>query len=171
MAATTATTQALSRDYAALAPRLESATGDRTARMQAAVDVFWDALHDKGVSWIGFYLCDDGDEMLLGPRRNKPACSPIGMHGACGRSFLQRQGLIVRDVRSLGANYVACDPRDQAELVLPLFDDQGRCWGVLDADSFDIGAFSLADARGMEQALLAARLTTRRLDDAEIISV
>ena len=37
------------------------------------------------VSWVGFYFLGEG-EMTLGPRRDKPACSPIGLHGACGRA-------------------------------------------------------------------------------------
>lgn len=156
------------RDYEALAERMRGVSGDRTQRMQAAVDAFWTELGSQGVSWIGFYLCDGGDEMTLGPRRDKPACSPIGMHGACGRSFRSRRGIVVRDVRTLGANYVACDPRDQAELVIPLFDEGGECWGVLDADSFDVGAFDVDDLRGMENVLLAAGLTSRGLREDEI---
>ncbi|MFN0136178.1 MAG: GAF domain-containing protein [Phycisphaerae bacterium] len=156
------------RDYAAIVAGISNLASDRTQRMQATVDAFWAELGAKGVSWIGFYLCDGADEMTLGPRRDKPACSPIGMHGACGRSFRLRRGILVRDVRTLGANYVACDPRDQAELVIPLFDEGGECWGVLDADSFDVGAFDVDDLRGMEKVLLAAGLTSRELRENEI---
>lgn len=131
-------------------------------RMQAFVDAAWPLFCDADVSWIGFYLISaDGREMLLGPRRDKPACSPIGLHGACGQAWRERRTLIVRDVRELGAGYIACDPRDLSELVIPLFDpaDATICWGVLDVDSFSIGAFEEADARGMLEALRAAGLT------------
>ena len=51
--------------------------------MRAAADTFWEHLSPTGISWIGFYTIEPGaDEMLLGPRRDKPACSPIGLHGA-----------------------------------------------------------------------------------------
>ncbi|MGP1309791.1 MAG: GAF domain-containing protein, partial [Phycisphaerales bacterium] len=94
-----------------------------------------------------------------GPRRDKPACSPIGMHGACGKCFLSGETLVVRDVKDLGPNYVACDPRDQSELVVPCVDSGGACWAVLDFDSFDVGAFGDADARGAIHVLEAAGLT------------
>lgn len=148
------------RDYDGLesaAPR----AGGRAARMQAVVDLLWDALHPTGVSWVGFYLHEGRDELVLGPRRDKPACSPIGMHGACGQAFRGGSPLVVADVDELGDNYVACDPRDRSEVVIPLFDPDGRCRGVLDLDSFDVGSFSHEDAEGLTRVLLAARLTSR----------
>lgn len=126
------------------------------------VDLLWDAFHAQGVSWVGFYTCDGGDEMLLGPRRDKPACSPIGLYGACGRAYRERVALVVRDVQALGAGYIACDPRDRSELVVPLFEPDGRCWGVLDMDSFEAGAFDETDAVGANALLHAAGLTSGR---------
>jgi putative methionine-R-sulfoxide reductase with GAF domain len=68
--------------------------------------------------------------------------------------------LIVTDVANLRAGYIACDPRDRSEAVIPLFEPGGQtCWGVLDADSFDIGAFSERDVEGMLSVLVAAGLT------------
>lgn len=146
------------RDYQSIARSLDT-RGDRAARMQQVVDALWDALAPTGVSWVGFYLYDGRDELELGPRRDKPACSPIGLHGACGKSFRERRPLIVRDVRELGTAYVACDPRDQSEVVLPLFDAAGSCWGVLDLDSHALGAFANDDVSGLELVLRAANLT------------
>ncbi|TWT44787.1 Free methionine-R-sulfoxide reductase [Phycisphaerae bacterium RAS1] len=148
---------ASSRPYADIAARLTT-SGDRASRMQAVVDALWDALHDKGVSWVGFYLHEGADELTLGPRRDKPACSPIGLHGACGKAFLSRQPLVVRDVAELGANYIACDPRDRSEVVIPVFDERGRCWGVLDVDSHEVGAFDERDVQGLRAVLAAAGL-------------
>ena len=134
--------------------------GLREQRMQVFVDAVWNALHDQGVSWVGFYLDHDNDELVLGPCRNKPACSPIGMHGACGQSFRSGEPLVVRDVADLGAEYIACDPRDRSEVVIPLSDTDGRRWGVLDVDSFEVGAFSDHDVTGLLDLLRAAQLTT-----------
>ncbi len=146
------------RRYEPMAQRL-TCMGDRRQRMQRVVDVLWDALHDTGVSWVGFYLYESGDELVLGPRRDQPACSPIGLHGACGQAFRRRQPLVVRDVKDLGDNYVACDPRDQSEVVIPLLDEDGRCWGVLDLDSHAVGAFDDRDVIGLTQVLHAAGLS------------
>ena len=96
--------------------------------------------------------------MILGPRRDKPACSPIGLHGVCGKALLSKETLIVRDVKELGDDYIACDPRDQSEIVIPLIDEHGICWGVLDIDSYEIGAFDKSDLRGLSVLLRTAEL-------------
>ena len=147
------------RPYEEVRAALGNLTGDREARMQAVVDALWDALHATGVSWVGFYLHEGEDELLLGPRRDGPACSPISLQGACGQAFTGKEPLVVRDVAELGENYIACDPRDRSEVVLPLFDESGTCWGVLDLDSHEVGAFSDADVAGLQSILLAAGLT------------
>ena len=147
------------RPYNTLAKRFGELRGTRDERMRAFVDLAWDAMHPTGVSWLGFYLHQGKDELILGPRRDKPACSPIGLHGACGQAFLSRQPLVVRDVAELGANYIACDPRDRSEVVIPLFDEGGECWGVLDLDSYDVGAFADDDVAGLTLVLRAAGLT------------
>lgn len=159
------------RDYHALADRLRPGV-PRAAAMQAVADALWPALSTAGVSWAGFYLHsrhpDRGDELILGPRRDKPACSPIGMHGACGRCFRSGRPLIVTDVANLGDGYIACDPRDRSEVVLPLFElaaaeaGAGPCWGVLDLDSHEPGAFDARDVLGLQRVLEAAGLTARR---------
>lgn len=148
----------IDRDYDAVA-RLVSPCGDRAARMQAVVDLLWQHLRGAGVSWLGFYLHAGGDELILGPRRDKPACSPIGLHGACGQAFRSRRPLVVRDVAELGPHYIACDPRDRSEVVLPLLDADGTCWGVFDADSHELAAFSEGDVAGIHRVLRAAGLT------------
>jgi L-methionine (R)-S-oxide reductase len=149
----------VARDYAAVAVRLDT-SGDREARMRRVADALWDAFSSKGVSWIGFYLKVAGkDEMVLGPSRDKPACSPIGLHGCCGRSYLERRAIVVEDVASLGAGYIACDPRDRSEAVVPLFEKDGTCWGVLDADSYEVGAFGEADVRGLRDVVVRAGLS------------
>ena len=149
----------MNRPYDQLRLSLADCTGDRAARMQAVVDSLWDALRPTGVSWVGFYLCEKGEQLVLGPRRDKPACSPIGLHGACGQVFTSRVPLTVRDVAELGEGYIACDPRDRSEVVVPLFDESGNCWGVLDLDSYDLAAFDDTDVAGLQMVLRAAGLT------------
>ena len=149
----------MTRPYNKLTTFAAGLTGDRTARMRAVVDAMWDALQATAVSWVGFDLYDGSQELSLGPRRDKAACSPIGLHGACGQAFTLRKPLVVRDVAELGENYVACDPRDRSEVVVPLFDESGSCWGVLDLDSHEVGAFDDTDVEGLQSVLRAAGLT------------
>ncbi len=152
----------MTRDYETIATTVAKSLSPDAGfdfRMQTVVDRLWEQLSDTGVSWLGFYLyVPEKDEMVLGPRRDKPACSPIGMQGACGRAFHDDTALIVRDVKELGENYIACDPKDRSEVVLPIHDAGGAPIGVLDLDSFDVGSFDETDVAGLKRVLTAAGL-------------
>ncbi len=161
----TADPRDLETRYAAAATEVSSlpVDADPSARRLAVVRAIWRHLAPTGVSWVGFYVAQAGNpvtELLLDCREPKPACSPIGMHGVCGQSFLGRTVRIVEDTRDLGAAYVACDPRDRSEIVLPIaFADglpAGSPTGVLDLDSHDPGRFGPADERGLRAVLEAA---------------
>lgn len=151
-----------SREYQSVVDQLNP-TGSRDQRMRKVVDTLWASFHNLGYSWVGFYLDkpDQGDDqrLVLGPCRDKPACSPIGLHGVCGQALCSKQPRIVADVTELGKNYVACDPRDRSEIVIPCIADDGKCWGVLDIDSWEISAFDESDQRGLLALLEAAELT------------
>lgn len=152
----------LHRDYAPLTRLRPGAS--REATMRLATDALWDALSPHSVSWLGFYTKPRGrDELILGACRDKPACSPLGLHGICGQSFTAGRPIVVRDVATLGGNYIACDPRDKSEVVVPLMEPANSgpvCWGVLDLDSHEVGAFDDRDAaeltRLMERLGLSA---------------
>ena len=152
------------RDYEPLVAAARACTGLTPGQaMSRAVELLWSAFAHKPISWVGFYLKDeDADQMLLVCREPKPACSPIGLQGVCGRSYLGRKAYIVPDVRTLGGGYIACDPKDLSEIVLPLIDANGRCEGVLDVDSYDLAAFNEGDYEGMTEILLGLGLTTAR---------
>lgn len=167
---------AVLRELEARAARAQLPFDDRQALMHLAVEVLWQAfgLHSAPshtLSWIGFYdKVPEADEMVLVCREPKPACSPIGLHGMCGECWKQRRAIVIPNVRTLGESYIACDPKDQSELVIPVIDDAGRCTGVLDADSYDIGSFDHADAIGMAKVLLAMGITTPEVLHAGVIT-
>lgn len=166
----------VNRVYAPVLAKARS-SGTREARMKRAIDLLWDhfskPIHTPAqtpdephahpaISWIGFYTKVEGaDEMVLGYCRDKPACSPIGLHGVCGRCLKDKKSIIVADVATLGPNYIACDPLDKSELCVPLLNDDGTCWGVLDADSYQVGAFEERDVQGMTSMLQRFGLTTK----------
>ncbi len=154
----------MARAASRIAATSSAAAASREGTMQSLVDLLWNALHPRGVSWIGFYEADSSGEpqMILRARRDTPACSPIGLHGACGQCLLGRRALVVRDVRELGEGYIACDPLDRSELVVPCLNRDGTAWGVLDADSHLLGAFSDADAVGLQRVLEASGLSFPR---------
>ncbi len=148
--------------YTQLTERLRSAPrGDP----EAFLDIAWSALEPTGVSWIGFYrTADDERSMLLEQCRDRPACSPIGMHGVCGQAAKTGRTKIIEDVAALGEDYVACDPRDRSEIVIPIdaptLPGRPAC-RVLDLDSFQVGAFSDLDDRCLREALEIAGLALK----------
>ena len=81
-------------DEVARSLRRLDATGSREERMTAVVDALWSVLEGRGVSWLGFYLdvpdAEDHARLVLGPHRDSPACSPIGLHGVCGQALVSR---------------------------------------------------------------------------------
>jgi putative methionine-R-sulfoxide reductase with GAF domain len=159
-----------SRKYAVAVAEVEKrlqADSDVKFRMQLVVDVIWEQLAGTGVSWVGFYLpAASGQELELGSCRDTPACSAISLQGVCGRCWQDRQPQIVEDVRDLGAAYVACDPRDRSEIVLPVYDPGGELLAVLDLDSQQTGSFSEDDLCGLQAVLTAAGLNAT-LDASE----
>lgn len=134
-----------------------------------------------GVSWVGFYaspgfqfiggttaapttITPAHDEMLLICREPKPACSPIGLHGKCGHCHLTANAVIVRDISSLSGGvdndgYIACDPNDRSELVIPCLNRAGNVYAVLDLDSYQPHAFNEQDVSQLNTLLLEAGLT------------
>ncbi len=147
------------------------ATGEaRRAAMRHAIALLWSIGKDTTISWIGFYENAPGSagaggeptEMVLVCREPKPACSPISLHGLCGRGMLNKAAYIAPDIRTLGENYIACDPKDQSELVIPVLDAAGNCDAVLDVDSYDLNAFDEHDAQGMTKVMVALGITSPR---------
>ncbi len=145
---------------------LERAGDAPPSGLCTVVDLAWEHLEPTGVSWLGFYRfrSDDGD-LVLDACRDRPACSPIGLHGVCGQAHRSGRTRIVRDVAILGNAYVACDPRDRSELVIPCHgrgvDGQPTDY-VLDLDSTDLASFSDEDDRRLRAYLEACGLEPRR---------
>lgn len=128
---------------------------DAARMMREVVDELWDTFMDSPYSWCGFYLlAPNGAELTLGPHREKPACSPIGLHGVCGRALKGGRALIVRDVKELGPDeHIECDPKNRSEIAVPVFNYEGRAWAVFDVDSAEVGAFDEMDQRWLERIL------------------
>jgi L-methionine (R)-S-oxide reductase len=132
-------------------------------RMRAVADLLWEAFCDQGVSWVGFYASNEEKpedaRLELVACRDKPACSPIGLGGVCGKAYTTGRAQIVDDVRELGEAYIACDPRDLSEIVIPFFGrgaSEEACVGVLDLDSYETKSFDIRDQEGLCGVLSAA---------------
>lgn len=119
--------------------------------MREIVDELWDTFAGSPYSWCGFYvLAPGGGELVLGAHRDKPACSPLPMHGVCGKAVKDGKTIIVPDVKALGDAHIECDPRNQSEIAVPVYDAKGKVFAVFDVDSESKNAFDEVDQRWLE---------------------
>jgi GAF domain-containing protein len=133
---------------------------DRIARLSTAVSLLTQAFGPR-FFWTGFYLVDPAkpDELVVGPYQGTLGCLRIAFgRGVCGAAAASGVTQLVPDVHAF-PGHIACDSRSQSEIVVPVFDAEGRLAGVLDVDSTEPAAFDSDDQAGLE-ALCAALLTT-----------
>jgi len=123
-------------------------TDNRIARMATVASI----LHHKmpHYFWTGFYIHTNND-LTVGPYQGPLACQVLEREkGVCWAGFLNKETIIVPDVQKF-PGHIACDTRSNAEIVVPLLDDKGQVWGVLDVDSKTRNAFSLVDQHWLEK--------------------
>ncbi|MGX5201968.1 GAF domain-containing protein [Aliikangiella sp. IMCC44632] len=111
------------------------------------------------INWVGFYLTQPDQDLLLGPYQGQVACVriPLGK-GVCGTSALKRESILVEDVDQF-TGHIACDSRSRSELVCPIVVNN-KLIGVLDIDSPSLSRFDQADLRGMEMLVETLILAT-----------
>jgi GAF domain-containing protein len=103
----------------------------------------------EDINWVGFYLIDTDDTLVLGPFQGNPACVriPIGQ-GVCGSSFSMNSTLRVDNVHEFDG-HIACDAASNSEIVVPL--NKGtKQLGILDIDSPSFNRFDEEDQLGLE---------------------
>lgn len=103
-----------------------------------------------GFHWVGFYLVK-GEELVLGPFQGPVACTRIGRgKGVCGKAWISARTVIVPDVEQF-PGHIACSSASRSEIVVPIFNDAGEVWAVLDVDSDQPDDFSDVDREALEQ--------------------
>lgn len=102
------------------------------------------------INWVGFYMMDGDNELVLGPFQGLPACIriPLG-RGVCGTAAQKKETIMVEDVNQF-PGHIACDAASRSEIVVPLLKD-GEVIGVLDIDSPEYNRFTEDDQLGLEQ--------------------
>ena len=110
--------------------------------------------------WTGFYIVDPAKprELVVGPYQGSLGCLriPFGK-GVCGVCAADEATLLVPDVHAF-PGHIACDSRSNSEIVVPVFDVDGKLAAVLDVDSEALDAFDEVDRAGLE-AICALLLT------------
>ena len=123
----------------------------RTARYATTVSLLVSAFGGR-FFWCGFYEVDPMKpaELVVGPYQGTLGCLRIAFgKGVCGAAAAKRETIIVPDVHQF-PGHIACDSRSNSEIVVPVFDSQGKLVAVLDVDSTEFAAFDEVDARGLE---------------------
>ena len=123
---------------------------DRTARMATVASMLADAFEDY--FWTGFYVVDPDRpaELVVGPYQGTLGCLRIAFgRGVCGTAAESRRTQLVADVHAF-PGHIACDARSASEIVVPVFDPDGRLIAVLDIDSETPAAFDEVDQAALE---------------------
>jgi L-methionine (R)-S-oxide reductase len=102
------------------------------------------------INWVGFYLMDTNNELVLGPFQGLPACIriPLGK-GVCGTAAQKKETVRVEDVNQF-PGHIACDAASQSEIVVPLIKGD-QLIGVLDIDSPEVNRFDELDQKKLEE--------------------
>ncbi len=100
--------------------------------------------------WVGFYLAENDDTLVLGPFQGPLACTRIKKgRGVCGTVFKTGESLVVADVDAF-PGHIACSSLSKSEIVVPLLSG-GKVIGVLDVDSDQLNYFEDDDKLYLEQ--------------------
>ncbi|MGV6860858.1 MAG: GAF domain-containing protein [Putridiphycobacter sp.] len=100
--------------------------------------------------WVGFYLVDSEDELVLGPFQGDIACTRIKKgKGVCGTCWSNGESIIVSNVEDF-PGHIACSALSKSEIVVPVIKD-GVVRLILDVDSDKLNDFDENDRIYLEQ--------------------
>ena len=108
------------------------------------------AIHQTmGFWWTGFYRVVD-NELVLGPFQGPVACMhiPYGK-GVCGTAWRRAETVVVPDVEQF-PGHIACSSESKSEIVVPVFNSDGKVTAVLDIDSERLATFDDVDRQYLE---------------------
>ena len=129
---------------------------NRIARMATVASMLAGAF--DSFYWTGFYMVDTEKpgELVVGPYQGTLGCLriPFGK-GVCGAAAASGETQIVADVHAF-PGHIACDSRSNSEIVVPVFDGDGRLIAVLDVDSTAFAAFDAIDAEWLRRIVAQA---------------
>ena len=100
--------------------------------------------------WVGFYVIED-NELVLGPFQGPVACFRIKKgDGVCGAAWEDKKTIIVPDVEKF-PGHIACSSISKSEIVVPVFNNKNKVFGVLDIDSDKLNSFDETDKKHLEE--------------------
>jgi len=152
--------------YADLAKEIEAVNSgepSRTARMATACCLL--SLAFPGTFfWTGFYVVDPHkpEELVVGPYQGTLGCLRIPFsRGVCGACAREKKTIIVPNVHEF-AGHIACDSQTNSEIVVPVLNEDGSLFAVLDVDSTHLDSFDEVDRAGLEVICETLLIGTRQ---------
>lgn len=138
--------------YQELLPQIESVINGETNLIANLANTAAILKETFGWFWVGFYLVEqERQELVLAPFQGPLACTriPYG-RGVCGQAWARGETIVVEDVNQ-HPDHIACSSLSQSEIVVPLFDSDGRCYGVLDVDDDKLAQFDDTDSHYLNE--------------------
>ncbi len=138
------------RIYDELAPQIAALVKGETDLTANLANITAALKEAFGFFWVGFYVKKE-NQLVLNAFQGLIACTRIDFdRGVCGRCYTTGETIIVPDVEEF-PGHIACSSASKSEIVLPVFDKQGKVAMVLDVDSDELNDFSETDAKGLRQ--------------------
>jgi GAF domain-containing protein len=133
-------------DYQGITAAIRALTEGETDTVALMATVVCEIHHAHPfVDWTGFYRVTAPELLKIGPYQGGHGCLVIPFsRGVCGAAARTGQIQNVPDVEAF-PGHIACSSSTKSELVLPVWNGQGKLLGVLDLDSDTPAAFTKAD--------------------------
>ena len=134
--------------YEEIIPQIEALVSGETDLVANLANITAALKEAFGFLWVGFYIKKD-NQLVLSAFQGPIACTRIDFaRGVCGHCYTTRKTVIVPDVDEF-PGHVVCSSAARSEIVLPVFDRDGRVAMVLDVDSDRPDDFDERDSRGL----------------------
>ncbi len=138
--------------YQSLIPQIEGLMYGESNLVANLANIAAALKEGMGFFWVGFYLVDSSEELVLGPFQGPVACTRIRKgKGVCGTSWEKAEVLLVPNVDEF-PGHIACASASKSEIVLPLIKD-GEVIAILDVDSDKLNDFDKTDEKNLQQVL------------------
>jgi L-methionine (R)-S-oxide reductase len=137
--------------YLALIPQLKHLVEGETNLIANLANICAALRQTFGFFWVGFYLVQDNNTLVLGPFQGDIACTRIAFgKGVCGAAWQKAQTVLVSDVNAF-PGHIACSSLSKSEIVVPVFNLKNDVVMVLDVDSDTLNDFDETDAEMLEE--------------------
>lgn len=146
------TTASKAEKYESLIPQIEGLLYGEKNLIANMANVAAALKEGLGFFWVGFYLIDSPEELVLGPFQGPVACTRIRKgKGVCGSSWEQEKTLIIPNVDEF-PGHIACATASKSEIVLPVYSNK-KITAILDVDSDRLNDFDETDKKYLEKII------------------